>query len=140
MSATIKGDIRNRIAGLSAITSASATVDIDRNRHNTQAPRIVLKRSEFRTMETLLPSETDNSLLFESFECVSYGTSSLQAETLSDAICDDLETLSGNLGASRKVAGVTIDGKDDNYLPDDILSDAGEAAVLLTFTVQHVPQ
>lgn len=138
MSATLKPDLRDRIAGLSAVTSAGATVGIDKTDQGANKPRIRLTRDGYRDMDDLFGP--DDSLLFETFDITVYGKTSLQAETLGDAITDDLESLTGNLGSSRRVVGVEITDKNDDYSDDDVAMDAGESIVQITTEIQHVPQ
>jgi len=138
MSTTIKGDLRSQWAALSVITTAGATVDIDRSNQGTETPRVVIERIEYRNFPTL--SGVDDSLIFETFQVDCYGNTSNEAELISDAISEDIEAMSGSVGASRAVKGTEIQSKTDAYTADEMGGDAGESLVSITCEIQHVPQ
>lgn len=138
MSVTLKNDLRSRWAALSVLTTAGATVDLDTSEQGTMNPRVVVQRSEYRNFPHL--GGVDDSLIFETFTIYSIATSTNEAESISDAICEDIEALSGNVGASRKVAGTEILSKSDDFYSDDRSQDVGDYQVTVTALVQHVPQ
>lgn len=138
VSVTIKSDLRSRFAALSAITSASAVVDIDRSNQGASTPRVIVQRSAYRNFPTL--GGVDDTLIFEQFTIDCYGNTTLQAEQIADAIAEDIEDMSGNVGSVRRVNGTGISGISDTYTADEMGGDAGESVVTITCEIQHSPQ
>ena len=136
MSVTIKPDLRSRLAALPGVTSKGARVDVDVTPQGGNRPRVVIERSGNRNFPHL--GGQDDSLIFEEFRITSYATTSKVAEEVSDAIADDLEAMTGNLGSTRAVKGVEIIDKDDDFLSG--AERTGEASVNITCEIQHVPQ
>lgn len=141
MSATLKPDLRNRIAALSAVTSAGFSVYIDRLPQNaTEHKTVVIKRTGFNPHPTLSEAD-DDSLITEEFTITTRGKDSQTAESISDAIIDDMQSLMGtNVGSTRKVGAVSVGDVSDGFEFDDFGGDAGNGTVTATFSVMHTPQ
>lgn len=140
MSATIKPDLRSRIAGLSAVTIAGFSAYIDRMpQHANDYKSIVIKRTGFDSHSTL--AADDDTMITEVFTVDTRGKDSMTAESINDAIVDDLQALQGsNLGSSRTVMAVMVEDQSDGHEFDDFGGDAGNAIVTSTFTIIHIPQ
>lgn len=67
------------------------------------------------------------------------GATSQKAETLADAIADDLQALRGALGDDREIKDTSISQSDD-YEPNEYGGDNGESVVSILVTVLHSPQ
>jgi len=141
MSATIKPDLRSRIAGLSAVTAAGFAVHIDHLPQSASDHKsVLLKRTGFDPHSTLSEAD-DDSLITEIFTVETRGKDSQTAESISDAIIDNLQALQGvNLGSSRKVGAVRVTDVSDGYEFDDFGGDSGNGMVTATFSIMHTPQ
>lgn len=140
MSATLKPDLRNRIAGLSAVTAAGFAAYIDRlPQHQDDYKSVLIRRVGFNANSTL--EVDDDDLVTETFVIETRGKNSQTAESINDAIVDDLQALQGtNVGSSRTVMAVNVDDQADGHEFDDFGDDSGNGIVTSTFTIMHVPQ
>lgn len=140
MAATVKKELRDRIASLSDITTASYAVYVDRIPEGaTDYKTVVLSRTGSNQNPTL--AADDDELITEQFEVQIRGKTSYDTEVISDAVIDDLQTLQGvNLGSVRKIGSVMIDNIEDTFEADDYGGDAGNAVIVASVTIMHVPQ
>jgi|DEB0MinimDraft_6_1074348.scaffolds.fasta_scaffold192949_1 hypothetical protein len=140
MAATVKKELRDRIASLSDITTASYAVYMDRIPEGvTDYKTVVLSRNGSNQNPTL--AADDDELITEQFEVQIRGKTSYDTEVISDAVIDDLQTLQGvNLGSIRKIGSVMIDNLEDMFEADDYGGDAGNAVIIASVTIMHVPQ
>lgn len=140
MAVTVKKEIRDRLAVLTDITDAAYKVYIDRIPQGiTDYRTVVIKRESSDQNGTL--AADDDELVTEMFSVEVRGKTSLDAEVISDAVVDDLQSLQGvSLGSVRKIGAVLIDDTTDTFEADEYGGDAGNAVILSTITIMHVPQ
>jgi hypothetical protein len=140
MASTVKKEIRDRIAVLSDITTASYKVYVDRIPQGVDDYRtVVIARVGSDQHPTL--SADDDELVSETFNVQVRGKTSYDAETISDAVIDDLQALQGvSLGSDRKIGSMTIENINDSFEVDEYGGDAGNAVIEATISVMHVPQ
>lgn len=140
MAATIKKELRDRIAVLSDITTASYKVYVDRIPQGIDDYKtVVISRSAADQNASL--SADDDELITENISVEVRGKTSFDAETICDAVLDDIQVLQGvSLGSDRKVGAVIVDSISDSFEADEYGGDAGNAVILADLTVLHVPQ
>jgi len=140
MAATVKKEMRDRIAALADITAAAYKVYVDRIPQGIEDYKtVVLTRLGSDQNSTL--SADDDALITETFNVQVRGKTSFDAETICDAVIDDLQTLQGvSLGSVRKIGAIIIENINDSFEVDEFGGDAGNAVIDSTITVMHVPQ
>lgn len=140
MASTVKKEIRDRIAVLSDITTASYKVYVDRIPQGVDDYRtVVIARVGSDQHPTL--SADDDELVSETFNVQVRGKTSYDAETISDAVIDDLQALQGvSLGSDRKIGSMIIENINDSFEGDEYGGEAGNAVIEATISVMHVPQ
>lgn len=140
MAATIKKEIRDRIAAITEITDAAYKVYVDRIPEAiTDYRTVVISRGGSNQNPTL--SADDDELVTEMVNVTVRGKTSFDAETINDAVIDDLQSLQGaSLGASRKIGAIIVEDISDSFEADEYGGDAGNAVILSNFTIMHVPQ
>jgi len=140
MAATVKKEMRDRIAALADITAAAYKVYVDRIPQGIEDYKtVVLTRLGSDQNSTL--SADDDTLITETFNVQVRGKTSFDAETICDAVIDDLQTLQGvSLGSVRKIGAIIIENINDSFEVDEFGGDAGNAVIDSTITVMHVPQ
>lgn len=140
MAATVKKEMRDRIAALADITAAAYKVYVDRIPQGIEDYKtVVLTRLGSDQNPTL--SADDDELITETFNVQVRGKTSFDAETICDAVIDDLQTLQGvSLGSVRKIGAILIENINDSFEVDEFGGDAGNAVIDSTITVMHVPQ
>jgi len=140
MAATIKKELRDRISVLSDITSAAYKVYVDRIPQGIDDFKtVVISRSGADQNPTL--AADDDELITEEINVAVRGKTSFDAETINDAVIDDLQSLQGvSLGSDRKIGAVLIESIADSFELDEFGGDAGNAVIQSSITIMHTPQ
>lgn len=142
MAASIKKELRDRLAAVSAVTAAGYSVYVDRLPESIGSGdrlTILIGRSDVNYHPTL-EADTDE-LVTEEFGIEVRGKTSKDAQDIQEAVVDNLRLLqASNLGSSRRVGAVFIDEIVDSFEADDYQGDAGNSVIIISIRVMHTPQ
>lgn len=140
MAASIKKELRDRIAAIAAVTAASYTVHVDRIPERVDDRTTIMIGRSGVDYHPTLEVDTDE-LVSEEFGIEVRGKTSQDAQTIQEAVVDNLRSLQGaNLGSSRRVGAVFIEDVFDSFEADDYQGDAGNGMAVISIRVMHTPQ